>query len=199
MTDVSAPQFVLEQPASRAATILSAAVFMPAACSIFIPLGMVAAHADTVAVAAQQNPLAAVQVAVGVALWTGLFIVPVVRKLRRLGLSRSLRIDGGRVVETTQTLFGTHRTDRPLTAFAGIVHRIRTSVGGIAHELALVERGTGREVVFQVGSRLDRPAVDDALARLGLKEIKAADLARLPAARDVLRFDSGCPDVPAAA
>jgi hypothetical protein len=188
MTEASAPQFHLEQPTSHATTILSAAVFMPAACSIFIPLFMAAAHAGTVAAAAQQNPLAALQVAVGVALWVGLFVVPVARRLRRLGLSRSLTIQGGRVVETTQTLFGAHRTDRPLSAFAGVVHRIRTSVGGVAHELALIERSSGREVVFQTAARLDRTAVDAAVATLGLKEIQAVDLVNLNIGLDVIRF-----------
>jgi hypothetical protein len=188
MTESSAPQFVLEQQSSRATTVLAAAVFMPAACSIFIPLGLVAAHANTVAVAAQDNPAAAVQVAVGVALWTALFIVPVVRKLKRLGLTRSLAIRDGKVIETTQTLFGVRRTEVPLTAFAGVVHRVRTSIGSVAHELALVERGSGREVVFQVAPTIERSAIDHAMSVLGLPEMRAADLARLPSVVEYLRL-----------
>jgi hypothetical protein len=190
MTASSEPQFSLEQHTSRGATIMSLAVLIPAACSIILPLGVAAAHASTVALAAQEQPLAAVQVAAGIAVWTALFLVPAARSLKRLGLNRTVTIAHGQVTETVATLLGQHRTSNNLSAFAGIVHRVRTSVSGMQHELALVERGSGREVVFQVAPKLDREAVDTALRTLGLPELRAMDHQRLPVSKDYINLSA---------
>jgi hypothetical protein len=184
----NAPRYVLEQPASRAAALLSFAVFLPAACSIFVPLGLVAAHASDVAAAAKDQPLATAQVILGMTMWILLFVLPVVRRLKKTGLSRSLAIHDGIVEETTRTLFRAHRTVTPLTQFRGIVHRVQTSVGGIQHELALVERATGRWVVFEQAPKLGRQQVEAAISALALPELRAADLSSIPALRDIIRI-----------
>lgn len=186
MTD--APRYVLEQPASRAAAILSFAVFLPAACSIFIPAGLLAAHANELTVAVQEHPMESTQVALGMVLWMVLFVLPVVRRLKRTGLSRSVRIEGGIVIETTRTLFASHETCRPLSQFRAIVHRIHTSIGGMQHELALIERNSGHAVVFHEAPHLGRDAVETAMASLGLPELKPADLVSLSQFRDTIRI-----------
>jgi hypothetical protein len=195
----NAPRYVLEQPASRAAALLSFAVFLPAACSIFVPLGLVAAHASDVATAAKDQPLATAQVMLGMIIWILLFVLPVVRRLRVTGLSRSLVINNGKVEETTRTLFRAHRTETPLSHFRGIVHRVQTSVGGMQHELALVERTSGRWVVFQQAPKLGREHVEAAISALGLPELRAGDLSSMPALRDAIRIAPMAHDFRAAA
>lgn len=185
---VQSERYILEQPASRSGAVLSFAVFLPAACSVFVPIGLAATDAGAVLQAAQDHPLATLQVVVGLGLWTLLFVLPVARRLQSFGLSRAVTVADGLVIEEVRTLFGASRIERPLSAFAGIVHRVRTSIDGATQELALIEQGSGREVVFMQAQRISRETIEQVMRNLNLTEISAADLVRLPAMGDVIRF-----------
>jgi hypothetical protein len=65
--------------------------------------------------------------------------------------------------------------------------------------LALVERTTGRLVVFHQAPKLTREHVEAAMLALGMPELRAADLSALPSLRDAIRIAPLAQDVRLAA
>lgn len=160
--------------ASRAGTLVRLAVLVPAAGSVLVPVGLVAAHAGDVYGAAFDNPMALAQLGAGVLIWCLLFCWPVAVLVRRFGRERTTLVTERSVVVTDRALFGTTTRTYRLTDFDGLTHFVRTSLGGVRHELALIEAETGRAVVFMTADRIGRDTVDAAVRQFGRPEITAA-------------------------
>jgi hypothetical protein len=124
------------------------------------------------------KPLATLQIIAGVMLLSMLLLVPVRRLVAGIGRGGIVEIDGNMVRVAEKGPFSSRKFREPLDAYRGIVHRIRTTVSGIHHELILVHPDQRRDVVIAL-DRLE-PAVSPAsmMARIGLPEIAASDISR---------------------
>lgn len=171
----------IEPPKARWASILglgaACAVALSLIGGIFLATTEALSKPDAVNLALAQ-PLATLQIVAGLMLLTALVLVPVRRMIARVGRGGSVEIDRGIVRMAERGLFASRTFDEPLNAYSGVVHRVRTTLSGLRHEIVLVHPDSRRDVVIA----LDRmePAVPPALmiARLGLPEIGTAKIAR---------------------
>ena len=154
-------------------------LLVPAAGSVLVPAVLVAANASDVIIAAQDHPIGAMQVALGFVFWTLLFVVPAVVLACRFGRDRTVAISRTHVTIRDRSPFGNSEVVERLDVYDGLVHVVRTSISAVRHELFLVQRETGRRVVFHVADRIGRETIDQAVRVLGLPEISAADLVNL--------------------
>jgi cytochrome b561 len=124
------------------------------------------------------QPLATLQIVAGIMLLSALLLVPARRLVADFGSRGIVEIDGSMVQVSENGLFSTRKFREPLDAYRGIVHRMRTTVSGVHHELLLVHPDARRDVVIAL-DRMDA-AVSPAsmIARLGLPEISAGEIAR---------------------
>lgn len=164
------------EEASRTGILLRLAVLVPVAGSVLVPVGLVAAHASDVYGAARDNPLALAQLGAGIVIWCLMFCWPVAVLVRRFGRIRTTLVTDRTVVVTDRSVFGTTTRSYRLADFDGLAHFVRTSLGGVRHDLALVEPAGGRTVVFMSADRIARETVDTAARLLGLPEITAAEV-----------------------
>lgn len=146
---------------------------------LFVPLSLVIAHAETEPSAIATvvaRPMSAIQVALGIAIWCGLFIFPLREIVMRLGSERSVHIDGDVVKVADKTPFGTSAWAAPLTDYAGIAHHVRTSLSGTRHELILVNKDAKKNVLIAVADRIPQAMLDRATTLLKLPEVPARAL-----------------------
>jgi hypothetical protein len=172
--------FTFEQRSSRTSALLRLALIFPALIGVFLPLGMVAAHAAEVASVAQSRPMAAAQLAFAGMLWMALFGLPAMSLVRRYGSHRTVHVDETFVAISETGPFLRHGRTRPLSDFSGIAHVVRTSLSGTRHDLLLVDAQRGRHVVFYSDTTIPAETIMSASANLGLPEIPARDLVRWP-------------------
>ncbi len=169
-----------EHRSSRSASlILMLLLLVPAAGSVLVLAMLVATNASDVMIAAQDHPVGAVQVALGILFWTLLFVLPAIVLACRFGRDRTVSISRTHVTIQVRSPFGNSEVVERLETYDGLVHVVRTSISAVRHELLLVQRETGRRVVFHVADRIGRETIDQAGRLLGLPEISAADLINL--------------------
>lgn len=123
------------------------------------------------------QPLATLQIVAGLMMLSALFLVPVRRLVADFGRG-IVEIDGNTVRVSEKGLFSARRFREPLDAYKGIAHRVRTTVSGIHHELVLVHPDARRDVVIALDRMEAAVSPASMIARLGLPEIAAGDLAR---------------------
>jgi hypothetical protein len=170
--------FKLEQQSSRVSAILRLVLLVPALIGVFLPVGLVAAHASDVAIAAQARPMAAAQIATATIIWLLLFGMPTFGILRRFGLRRTVHVDQTFVAISEIGPFIRWGTTRALSEFCGIAHVTRTSLSGTRHELLLVDAHGSNHVIFHASERIDAATVMSASECLGLPELAARDISR---------------------
>ncbi len=163
--------FKLEQQSSRVSAILRLALILPALVGVFLPLGLVAAHAGDVASAAQARPMAAAQIATATILWLMLFGLPAFGLLRRFGVHRTVFVDQTFVAISEVGPFIRSGGTRALSDFSGIAHVVRTSLSGTRHELMLVDANQHRHVVFHSSEHIGQETIMAAAESLSLPEI----------------------------
>jgi len=164
---------------SRGSAVTRLLLLVPAMAILLVPLSLVIAHAQSEPAALNTvaaRPISAVQVAIGVAIWCGMFLLPLREIVMRLGSRRTVRIDSWTVDVTDKTPFGTTTWQASLTDYAGIAHHVRTSLSGTRHELILVNKDATRNVLVAVADRIPQSTLDRAKALLGLPEVPARAL-----------------------
>ena len=124
------------------------------------------------------QPLATLQVVAGIMMLSALLLVPVRRLVADFGSRGIVEIDGNMVEVSEKGLFSTRKFSEPLDAYRGIAHRVRTTVSGIRHELVLVHHDERRDVVIALDRLEATISPASMIARLGLPEITAGDIAR---------------------
>ena len=172
---------LVSQPQTRLTTCLdlaaAAAMTLPLLGGVFLVTTEALSKPDTVSLAFAQ-PVATLQIVVGLMLMAALLLVPARRLVARAGSGGTVEIDGGMVRVTERGLFSSRSFREPLEAYRGTAHRVRTTISGVHHELVLVHPDARRDVVIV----LDRvgPALtpDRMIARLGLPEIAPGEIAR---------------------
>lgn len=164
----------LEPPVSRKAAVFQLLLFLPAALALSVPLAWLLIEAlaepTTLAILAER-PLAAIQTALGIAVWLGFFVLPTWWALARLMTRRRVEIAEGRVIIKDTTPFGERTWMAPLASFRGIAHHIRASMSGLAHEIVLVHPEAARSVTLVVKDRVTQAEIDHAKSLLGLGEV----------------------------
>jgi hypothetical protein len=171
----------LEQSVSRGSVVSKLLLLVPALAAVAIPLFLVAAHAvaepSTLGVL-RQHPLTALQIALGLALWSALFVYPLRLLLARAATRRLVHISPDRVAVIERGLLGTRAWSAPLDTYRGIARCVRSSMSGVRHELVLVHADPRRHVLLQVGDTIPQSAVDKAAALLRLPEVPVRSLHR---------------------
>ena len=184
-TDFESLPIAFVGTSSRGSAVTRLLLLVPAMAILLVPLSLVIAHAqsepsalDTVAA----RPISAFQVALGIAIWCGMFLLPLREIVMRLGSRRTVRIDSEMVGVTDKTPFGTTTWEASLKDYAGIAHHVRTSLSGTRHELILVHKDAARNVLVAVADRIPQTTLDRAKALFGLPEVPARALYDRPVA-----------------
>lgn len=166
----------LSQTASTGSKVSRVLLLIPAVAAItfpFVGLAVASTTNPTMLDALAERPLATLQIATGLALWVGLFLLPARRILQRLWASREVVIADGSVDIIERTWLGSRRTSTPVASYMGLAHHIRASLSGLTHEIILVHAEPSLTVTLMAGDRVTQTMLDDAKALLNLPEIPA--------------------------
>ncbi|MFM9938847.1 MAG: hypothetical protein ACKVP7_05055 [Hyphomicrobiaceae bacterium] len=170
---------------SRGPAVTRLLLILPAMAVFFVPISLVIAKAagePSALSAMSERPLSVIQIALGVALWCGIFLLPIRDIVIRMGSRRTVAIDAGKIEVTDSTPFGTSSWTTQLSSYAGIAHHVRTSLSGLRHELILVHKDPAKNVLIAVADRIPQSTLDRAKNLLGLPEVPARSLYDRPVA-----------------
>lgn len=177
--DFSAFPIDLRLTTSRASALLRLVALVPLMVALALPVVIFGARAgaDVAALSAiGDNPVAALQVASGLAIWIAIFLWPLKRALMRLGARRQVIIEPGVLHVSDRSPFSSDDWSQPLPAYTGIAHHIRASLNGNRHELILVHPDAARNVLVCASDRISQATFERAQALLGLPEVSARSL-----------------------
>lgn len=177
--DFAAFPIHLQLTTSRSSALLRLVALVPLMVALALPVLIFGARAgaDVQALSAiGDNPVAAMQVAAGLAIWIAIFLWPLKRALLRLGARRQVRIEPGVLHVSDRSPFSSNDWSQPLVAYTGIAHHIRASLNGNRHELILVHPDTARNVLVCASDRISQATFERAQALLGLPEVSARSL-----------------------
>ena len=152
----------LEQKAANAVPLLILAVLVPAAGALLVPflaLAKALTNDPGVRLTLASHPIAAVQLALAFAFWTVLFAWPIKRIANQISRNRTVEIAGGRGSVVDRSLLSTTAWSEPLSAFAGVEHRVRSNLSGVRHELILAHPNQGRHVLLALAPRLSEAEI----------------------------------------
>ncbi|MFN3868080.1 MAG: hypothetical protein ACK4MF_03315 [Hyphomicrobiaceae bacterium] len=150
---------------------------------VAIPGALIIAHlasGDDAVRLVTDHPGSAIQIALGLALASALVGWPLYLNTRRIGRRRDVTIDARQVSVSEFSPAGKTDWSEPLSAYLGIAHHLRTTQAGPRHELILVHRDPRRHVIVACAERLTRADIERAALQLGVAEVPAAALYRLP-------------------
>ncbi len=156
------------------------AVLVPLLIGLLAPFWLVAVQlaSDPAARAIlAARPIVGVQLLGGLLVLGSIFGWPLVVLARRALRRRRVRIGNGAVHSEAVGLFGTSSWTEPLTGYAGLTHRVRTSLSGVRHELVLVHRRPSRSVILLSGSQVPPEAITSAARLFALAEIPSREAA----------------------
>jgi Na+/melibiose symporter-like transporter len=169
--------FSADQKSSRVSGLIMLALLVPALLAAMVLLALLAAFGPSAFSIAADNPAAAAQVVVGLAVWTVLFVVPAKRIAQRLGTRRTVRIDAELVTVREVGVLRSRAWTAPLSEFAGVAHHIRSTLSGLRHELVLVHRERGKSVLLlQTPNAVPHATLERAAALLALPQVPAGEL-----------------------
>jgi hypothetical protein len=168
----------LDTRSSIASSLVKIAALLPAAAVAIIPAFLLlAAGPDTLDIA-REHPFGALVVVVGLGSAGLLALVPIVRLVGGLGLTRTVTVTRQAVEVVETSWLGRDVRRRRLASIDGVAHVVTTSLSTSHHALVLVDGSSGETIAFVTAPRLDRAAIDAALTALGLPEIASKELRR---------------------
>jgi hypothetical protein len=174
--------FVVQQAPEGGGRLVLAAVLVPILVAVMMPFWLVVTQlaSDPAARAIlADRPLLALELLTGLIVLFGIFGWPLLHLAARGLERRRVTIDGGLVRSEASGLFGPTSWTEPLAQYAGVSHRVRTSLSGVRHELVLVHRRPSRSVVIQCAPQISEEAVHAAARLFALAEIPSRDAASL--------------------
>ncbi|MDX2309540.1 MAG: hypothetical protein NW216_14970 [Hyphomicrobium sp.] len=190
-----------EQAPSQRAIFMTLLFLVPTAVALLLPFWHLAIGLATEAAvrnAALEHPATLAPIGLALVFWIALLGFPILRMLDTLTRSRTVEI-AGRTVAVTDRVFGRAKTWRgTLGSFDGIAHNVRTSLGGVRHELILVHPERERSVLIAIAPRLTEAEINLATVVLGLPRMPAAALLGRTARRVVSKGLPGRPNATAA-
>ncbi|MCC7253740.1 hypothetical protein [Hyphomicrobium sp.] len=172
---------MLEQAAESRGRFVLLAVLIPVLVALLTPFWLVFSQlaSDPAARAILAGrPLIGVQLLAGLALLIWIFGWPLAHLCRSLA-RRRVTIDGALVRSDAVGLFAASSWTEPLAHYAGLSHRVRTSLSGVRQELILVHPRGSRSVVLQSAPQISRDAVETAARLFALAEIPSREAASL--------------------
>lgn len=187
------------QEMSTTPRALAVAGLVATAALLLVPATLMAGHLASVPGAAlflAEHPGAALRIALGLALASAIVGWPLYSTASRLRHRREVTIDGGRIAVTEAKLAGKKTWTEPLSAYLGIAHHIRTTQAGPRHELILVHPDASRHLIVATADRISKNDVERAAATLGVSEVPARLLYRLPRLPKIRSFGRSAPSAP---
>jgi hypothetical protein len=166
----------IDQKSSPISALIMLLLLVPALLVGLVPTALLVAYASSSWGIAADNPGAAAQVLVGIAMWTVLFVLPAKRIVQRFGAARRILVDRDFVTVNDRGFFGTHRWSAPLSDYAGVARHLRSTLSGLRHELILVHREPRKSVLLHSGDLASLPTVEQAIKLLALPEIQPREL-----------------------
>lgn len=170
---------VIEQAPEGGGRFVLLALLIPVLAALMTPFWLVIVHLATDPAARSvlaARPLAGLQLATGLLVLIWIFGWPIAHfALRGVG-RRRVTIDRETVHSDVVGRFGAAWTE-PLAAYAGVAHRVRTSLSGVRHELVLVHRRPSRSVVLVCAPQIPQEAVAAAAGLFALAEIPSREAA----------------------
>lgn len=148
---------------------------------LMVPFWLIGTHLVTDPAAravVAARPQAALSLGLGLVLLFWIFGWPLAAHAR-CALGRRITIAGGLVRAEGRGLFGPRAWVEPLASYAGVAHRVRSSLSGIRHELILVHRRPSRSVLLLASSQISQETVEAAARLFALAEIPSREAARL--------------------
>jgi hypothetical protein len=151
-------------------------LLLPIVSTLFALLGGVALAAVTEPTSLSlliERPVAAAQIAAGVAMWAALLLIPASRALSRACVRREVVIADGAVEIVRRTPLSSSRRSVPLAEYRGVAHHVRSSLSGLSHEIVLVHPQPSLTVTLLTAERVTQAMLDEAKSLLGLPEVPA--------------------------
>ncbi len=172
---------VLEQAAEGSSRFVLLAVLCPILLALMAPFWLVLTHivSDPAARAlVAGRPFLAVQLGLGLFLLVWIFGLPLVHLATGALRRRVVTIENGRVSSKESGLFGRKSGwSEPLTAYAGLTRRVRSSLSGARQELVLVHQRSSRSVILQRAPQISQETVEHAARLFALAEIPSREAA----------------------
>jgi hypothetical protein len=178
--EVGFPYSFVEK-ASRLAAVALLILAVPVLGIIVGPVSLIMTFAaEDVRLAIADKPLAVSMLALGLIAWSGLFLLPLQRLIKRFCTTRRVQIAAERVCVEESSPFGARAWSVPLAEFRGLAHVVRaTRTSGVRHELVLVHRDRRRTVRVHVAERISQATIDAAAQLLRLPQVPAQELFRV--------------------
>src|SRR5262249_53422224 len=151
---------------SRISALIMLLLLVPALLVGLVPTALLVAYASSSWGIAADNPGAAAQVLVGIAMWTVLFVLPAKRIVQRFGAARQIMIDRDYVSVSDRGFFGTRHWSAPLAEYTGIARHLRSTLSGLRSELILVHRESRKSILLHSGDLASTPTIEQAIGLL---------------------------------
>jgi len=167
------------QTTSQTAALFKLAIMLPAATALLIPYLLMAerlASSEAFRQALNDRPVAALQLAIGLAFWTLLFGWPLKHLAESFARMRSVKISRGVVDVTDTSLLDLHAWSAPINEFLGLAHNIRSSLSGVRHELVLVHPDRSMNVLLAIAPNFSQTQIKDLCALLDCPEVSSREL-----------------------
>lgn len=162
---------LLVQTPSRSSPVLMLTLALPAALAVLAPFSMIAAHAALDSSVFFENAATSAQLGIALVLWALVFVLPIARRARQLGLTRTISIAGDRVNVTDRSLLGNKTWVQPLSAYRGVAHHVRSSLSGTRHELLLIHPNPSYSLLLRAADKINQAEIDELGIILGCREI----------------------------
>jgi hypothetical protein len=170
----------LEQAPEGSSRFVLLAVLFPILLALITPFGLVFSRMISDPAARHlvaDRPLLAVQLGLGLIVLASIFGWPLAHLAKGALRRRVVRIENGRVSTQEMGVFGRYTWTEPLSAYAGVARRFRTSLSGARQELVLVHQRPSRTVILQSSTQISQDAVDSTARLFGLAEIPSREAA----------------------
>lgn len=171
---------LIDQAPEGSGRFIMLALLGPALMALLVPFWLIVTHLMTdpaTRAVLTARPLAGLQLGLGLLVLMWIFGWPLAHLAGGAMARRRITIDGGFVHSTTSRPFGKRAWTEPLSAYAGVTHRVRTTHSGVRHELVLVHRQPSRSLILQSSPHISPETVEAAAGFFALAEIPSREAA----------------------
>ena len=147
--------------------------------ALMLPVVLIAMHSLTdarLAAVVIERPVISAGLLAGLLLAVGLMLLPFRAGLLRMRQCRDVRLAHDTIMVEDHSLFGLSRWHAPISQFAGVTHHIRATLSGPRHEIILVHRDRGKDVLLNLSARSPEQGAEQFARWLGLDVIHASVL-----------------------
>ncbi len=152
---------------------------LAAMVGLLFPVAMIASGAASnpqVVDNLAEHPGSAALLITGMAIGLALLMVPLRAGLARLGGNTRVEMADGMVRMERRGLLSHERWSAPLAEFCGVTHHIRATLSGPRHEIVLLHREPGKDVLLHLAGRHPQEGADHYARLLGLAELQPREL-----------------------